>query len=508
MYISKKIIFSFFLVFGLLFSQTILAVGPFPPGTEDNPQCLPSDADCDVIPALISGDNITELVNNAGYLTAEVDSVFTASAANDIASGDITNWNTAYGWGDHASAGYLTSYVETDPMFSASASSGIASGDITNWNTAYGWGDHASAGYESTLTFNSGLSRSVNTITNDLITGLSGGQTVIGGILASESLTLSSTSNATKGKIIFGTSAYDEANNRLGIGTSTPVSSLEVTSTGTTGIVSNVANSGTSISSISGFQINNTDATAENWSGITFGDTLGLSSPTGGIGVQMLNRTNHYGDLAFATRSALGYTEKMRITSLGRVGIGTSTPQQKLEVKDGSIYLSDIDVSHGMTSVLPSNVFGSFASSTFTAGGLDIKGLSSTDATGLFLTGIIGLYDPADTMPAIIFSAAKKDNSTIQNLDPLETAFQFRNNNTSIVTILGSGNVGIGKISPATALDVNGIVTATSFNGSVTGNADTATKLLNARTIFGISFDGSANIGSALGTGAYATIAN
>lgn len=29
------------------------------------------------------------------------------------------NWNTAYGWGNHASAGYLTSFTETDPIWTA-----------------------------------------------------------------------------------------------------------------------------------------------------------------------------------------------------------------------------------------------------------------------------------------------------------------------------------------------------------------------------------------------------
>lgn len=42
---------------------------------------------------------------------------------------------------------YLTSYTETDPVFSASAASGITTTNISNWNTAYGWGNHASAGY-------------------------------------------------------------------------------------------------------------------------------------------------------------------------------------------------------------------------------------------------------------------------------------------------------------------------------------------------------------------------
>ena len=43
------------------------------------------------------------------YLTAESDPIFGASEAANITSTDTTNWDTAYGWGDHASAGYLTS---------------------------------------------------------------------------------------------------------------------------------------------------------------------------------------------------------------------------------------------------------------------------------------------------------------------------------------------------------------------------------------------------------------
>lgn len=49
------------------------------------------------------------------------------------------------------------------------------------------------------------------------------GSTASGGIL-----TLSSTSHTTKGNILFGTSAYDEVNNRLGINTTTPSAPLHV----------------------------------------------------------------------------------------------------------------------------------------------------------------------------------------------------------------------------------------------------------------------------------------
>ena len=121
------------------------------------------------------------------FTSSETDPVFNASPAANILQSNINNWNTAYGWGDHASAGYLTStgsigshsdvtiatlqdgqllkysvgnarwenwtpnyltsYTETDPIFQASAAGGITGTNIANWNTAYNWGDHGVAGY-------------------------------------------------------------------------------------------------------------------------------------------------------------------------------------------------------------------------------------------------------------------------------------------------------------------------------------------------------------------------
>jgi hypothetical protein len=64
--------------------------------------------------AIQPGDDISELTNDAGYLTTETDPVFVASVAYNITSTDTTNWNTSYSWGNHASAGYATeTYVNT-----------------------------------------------------------------------------------------------------------------------------------------------------------------------------------------------------------------------------------------------------------------------------------------------------------------------------------------------------------------------------------------------------------
>jgi hypothetical protein len=81
----------------------------------------------------------------------ETDPVFTASPSAGITSTNISNWNTAYGWGDHSTEGYLTSFTETDPVFTASEAANITSTDTSNWDTAYGWGNHASAGYLTAL---------------------------------------------------------------------------------------------------------------------------------------------------------------------------------------------------------------------------------------------------------------------------------------------------------------------------------------------------------------------
>jgi len=62
----------------------------------------------------------------------------------NISTGDILVW-------DNENSEFINAQ-ETDPVFNASAASGILVGDITNWNTAYGWGDHSTQGYLTDIT--------------------------------------------------------------------------------------------------------------------------------------------------------------------------------------------------------------------------------------------------------------------------------------------------------------------------------------------------------------------
>ncbi len=85
--------------------------------------------------------------NSGSYLTTYNDE-YTTGATFNTGNGVITyKRNDGDTFSVDIDGRYLTSFTETDPVFTASPSAGIKETDISNWDTAYGWGDHASAGY-------------------------------------------------------------------------------------------------------------------------------------------------------------------------------------------------------------------------------------------------------------------------------------------------------------------------------------------------------------------------
>lgn len=169
-----------------------------------------------------------------------------------------TEWDTAYGWGNHASAGYLTSYTETDPVYVAS-SWYTTTNNATNWNTAYGWGNHASAGYLTTETYTGTVTSVAMTVPTGL--SISGSPVTSSGTLA---LTLTSGySIPTTTKQTNWDTAYGWGNHASAGYLTSETYTGTVTSVGGTGTVNGLTLTGTVTSSGS----------------LTLGGTLDLSSP-------------------------------------------------------------------------------------------------------------------------------------------------------------------------------------------------------------------------------------
>lgn len=118
-------------------------------------------------------DNSSSGVVISGIANANVSNIATNAADIIIVSGIA---NTTYGWGDHSSAGYLTSETShsdvlvdgdfgSQGIMKRGASAGnysIITDNSSNWNTAYSWGDHSTQGYltsdsDTTYTGDSGV---------------------------------------------------------------------------------------------------------------------------------------------------------------------------------------------------------------------------------------------------------------------------------------------------------------------------------------------------------------
>src|SRR5690606_1596586 len=94
----------------------------------------------------------------------------------DFTQTNVNNWNTAFGWGNHALAGYAingtggtqvrnNSQLDARYMQVTAPANSITTGDINNWNTAYSQRHtHANKAFLDTINQNMGTA---NTVTFD-----------------------------------------------------------------------------------------------------------------------------------------------------------------------------------------------------------------------------------------------------------------------------------------------------------------------------------------------------
>lgn len=91
--------------------------------------------------------NTQDLSANLSFSIASgVTSFNTRTGAITLTTGDVTGALGYTPYNASNPAGYISSYTETDPTVPSHVKA-ITTTNISNWNTAFGWGNHASAGY-------------------------------------------------------------------------------------------------------------------------------------------------------------------------------------------------------------------------------------------------------------------------------------------------------------------------------------------------------------------------
>lgn len=242
----------------------------------------------------------------------------------------------------------------------------------------------------------------------------------------------------------------------VGIGTTTPTALLEVKksqSAGTTLIVDNpFTTSGNSAHS--GFFLKQAGANRLLISSIN--DNNGSITPGT---AQFWNFAN--GPTVFANNN----TETMRISATGNLGIGVNAPTEKLHVRGTARF----ENSDGTGPVTFARTTGASGFPTTTSAGyplimlnrLYFRDASSGAPSSLNALGTVDLNASAvlgaGPVALRVTGAADNNNPTLQTRNAA---------GTPTMTVLGTGNVGIGTATPTKPLDVVGDINA---SGTITG---------------------------------------
>jgi hypothetical protein len=262
----------------------------------------------------------------------------------------------------------------------------------------------------------------------------------------------------------------DTVNSRVGIGTDNPGLKLEV-------LTGNGANYGLRL---------------RRGSGAAFTDLGHLSTP----GTE---------GLAFNVSDGISATQEvMRVAGTGDVGIGTDTPRAKMDIYTGSTSTAGIILDRYATGNYRSELYQASNGLSIHVGNADTapseKLLIHHDGTVTATTFSGALDGNADT--ATILETTRTINGVNFNgsenivVEPYISDYNS-GDTTCYLVFTNDSTAGYKRLYEDSGLSYDNTankLTATTFDGDLDGNADTATTLATTRTINGVNFNGSANI--------------
>ena len=315
---------------------------------------------------------------------------------------------------------------------------------------------------------------------------------------------------------IAGTLTYQDVTNVDSIGIATARTGLRVLSGGIDAVGVITATQGLDAIGIQSGGVNITTGiiTAINFTGT--GNTVTYNSSTKVVSVSVGGAGGGSGGKFVENNTG--------IHTLSNVGIGTTTASDKLKVLGdvaftGALKVSPLGLSGSNGNYLKSVGTGVTWAAFPTARtvGLQTATNNQTSFSFAYIVGFLDVYINGVKLTANEFTATNGTSVVLTDGAFTGDQVQFISFNTTASG--GGGGSGISEIVQDTTpqlggnLDLNskivngsgnidytgnlklsGIATATTFVGALTGNASSATILQNARTIGGVSFNGSANI--------------